>query len=416
MLRRNKKPTVNMVGSSAAGSGKAREIRLKEREARNYIELADQCQDQEGAHSVEEVKYLNEALKLRKEILELCVMEEKTYYQFRCVELDRRIRTALTELELKKTRNIPLEPSAEYRRKKAEQTQQALEKAAQSPLAETIAGFFQPAPERTLSDYIGHKELVEKLRALFDNRKLKVEEYLGLMHNQLILLYGEPGTGKSYLIECMVGELMARDPEYRFISVKASDIVSKYVGETEKLIAELFKTVESMDKCILLIDEIDQFLERKTGGRESSAHEKRTTSEFQLSCDRILKSKHEIYFFGITNYPEAIEAAMISRFKKFEVPLPDQESRSMIFRKGLQQTALEEDITFEEMGALTEGYSHRDMNNMIESMKRWVKTQAGTKDSSEEEDIRAISEGKVRISRAVFQDACRTYGPLKREG
>lgn len=173
-------------------------------------------------------------------------------------------------------------------------------------------------PKVTFDDVAGLEEVKEKIRDLIITpflypekaKKWKVKTGGG------VLLYGPPGTGKTYLAEAVAGELDAD-----FFYVKASDIMSKWVGESEKRVAELFKKARESKKAVIFIDEIDALLPKRT---THSSVMQRVVPQFLAEMDGIDSRNENILLMAATNVPWNIDPAALrpGRFDfKFYIPL-----------------------------------------------------------------------------------------------
>lgn len=172
-----------------------------------------------------------------------------------------------------------------------------------------------------------------------------------------ILLYGPPGTGKSFIAKACANH--ATNSTY--ITVSSSDLLSKWLGESEKLVRGLFELARKRAPSIIFIDEIDSLLcERSDQDSESS---RRIKNEFLLQLDGFNTSLDGVFFLAATNLPEKIDHAIRRRFeKKIYIPLPDIKARLKIVKDRLNNTAnelTEED--FEWIAENTEGFSGSDL-------------------------------------------------------
>lgn len=183
-----------------------------------------------------------------------------------------------------------------------------------------------------------------------------------------MLFYGPPGTGKTLLAAATSNGLSAT-----FFSVKVSDLLSKYFGESTRLISALFAEARTQAPSVIFLDEFDA-LTPPRGGGESGA-ERRIISTLLAELDGLATKNDDAYVLTIaaTNTPWDIDKAIISRFeKKIYIPLPDAPARQRILELNLQGHKVESGLSA--MVAQTEGYSGRELarlckeavNQMIE--------------------------------------------------
>lgn len=135
------------------------------------------------------------------------------------------------------------------------------------------------------------------------------------------MLYGPPGTGKTFLAKAC-----ATEADATFFSISSSSLVSKYVGETEKMIKALFGLARERKPSIIFIDECDSlFTARSDNENEAS---RRAKTEFLTQMQGVGRDDQGILVLGATNIPWALDSAIRRRFeKRIYIPLPDLESR-----------------------------------------------------------------------------------------
>lgn len=173
-----------------------------------------------------------------------------------------------------------------------------------------------------------------------------------------ILLSGPPGCGKTLLAKAVASE-----SEVNFISVKGPALLSKYVGESEKAVRETFKKAKQAAPCIIFFDEIDALVPaRGTGGADSHVAE-RVISQFLTEMDGV-EALEGVLVLAATNRPDLLDPALMrpGRFDvHVEIPLPDLQGRTEIFRIGLRGKPVAEGVSAEDLAAATEGFSGADV-------------------------------------------------------
>jgi len=174
-----------------------------------------------------------------------------------------------------------------------------------------------------------------------------------------ILLYGEPGTGKTLLAKAVTNE-----SGVNFISVKGPSLMSKYVGESERGIREVFKKAKQASPTILFFDEIDSLVPKR-GSSSTDAHvTERVISQFLTEMDGIEELKG-VVVLAATNRLDLIDPALLrsGRFDLLlELPEPDEETREEIFKIHTKNKPLAKDVDFKSLARETEGKVGSDID------------------------------------------------------
>jgi vacuolar protein-sorting-associated protein 4 len=175
-----------------------------------------------------------------------------------------------------------------------------------------------------------------------------------------ILLYGPPGTGKSFLAKAVATEAGAST----FFSVSSSDLVSKFQGESEKLVRNLFEMARAKRPSIVFIDEIDSLCGNRSDGENDSA--RRIKTEFLVQMQGVGKSNDGILVLGATNTPWDLDPAIRRRFeKRVYIPLPEPIARRQMFKIHIGDTPIEDNLDFDELADKTEGFSGSDISVVV---------------------------------------------------
>ena len=186
----------------------------------------------------------------------------------------------------------------------------------------------------------------------------------GIQHRPVskILLYGPPGTGKTMLAAAASNELDAA-----FYSVKASDLLSKWFGESPRLISALYKEAAQNAPAVVFLEEFDALAPRR-GGSDSGA-ERRIVSTLLAELDGLVDSTKQgayVLTMAATNLPWNIDPAILSRFgaRLLYVPLPDAHGRIQILEKQTVGKGYKFAVSLDKLGRRTKGFSGRDLANL----------------------------------------------------
>ena len=173
-----------------------------------------------------------------------------------------------------------------------------------------------------------------------------------------ILLYGPPGTGKTLLAKAA-----ATESEANFISVKGPELLSKWVGESEKGVREIFRKARQAAPCIIFFDEMDAIAPTRGGDFGNSHVTERVISQMLTELDG-LEVLTNIVVIAATNRPDIIDSALLrpGRFDRLlYVPPPDEQSRIQILQIHTKKKPLGKDVKLEELASQMEGYTGADI-------------------------------------------------------
>jgi len=211
-------------------------------------------------------------------------------------------------------------------------------------------------PNITLKDIAGLETAKQTLREAIVLPLMRPDLFSGARRPwKGILLFGPPGCGKTLLAKATAAEV-----EATFFNVSASSIISKWLGESEKLVKQLFELADEKQPSIIFIDEVDALAGARGGEHDAM---RRVKTELLTSMDGLSSSETDrIVTVGATNMPGSIDAAFRRRFeRRIYIPLPDMPARSAIYLFNTKGVELAQDVDFEVLAEITEGYSGSDI-------------------------------------------------------
>ncbi len=206
---------------------------------------------------------------------------------------------------------------------------------------------------------------------------------LGIRPPRGILMYGPPGCGKTLLARAV-----ATESEANFISIKGPEVFSKWVGESEKAIREVFRKARMASPAVIFLDEIDSLTPRRGMGMSDSGVSERVISQLLTEMDG-LTSLQDIVVIAATNRPDMVDGAVLrpGRFDRLiYVPEPDEKSRQAILQLYTKNMPLGSDVDIHQLATMTKYYSGADIESLcreaaMHSLRRDVNTnQVGMKD------------------------------------
>ncbi|XP_005099612.1 vacuolar protein sorting-associated protein 4B isoform X2 [Aplysia californica] len=176
-----------------------------------------------------------------------------------------------------------------------------------------------------------------------------------------ILLFGPPGTGKSNLAQAVATEAN----NSTFFSISSADIMSKYVGESERLVKSLFQMARKHKPSIIFVDEVDALCGSRNDNESESA--RRVKTEFLVQMQGVGHNNDGILVLGATNIPWSLDSAIRRRFeKRIYIPLPEAVPRADMFQIHLGTTPNSlKDKDFQKLGKITKGYSGADICTVV---------------------------------------------------
>lgn len=181
-----------------------------------------------------------------------------------------------------------------------------------------------------------------------------------------VLLYGPPGTGKSY-----IAKALATEAGCTFLSVSSANLVSKFVGESARLVQAMFCLARKHAPCVIFIDEIETLCKDRsstTGGGQSESSNQVVT-EFLKNMDGVDSDMKGVLLLGATNLPWVLDLAIARRFqKKIYVPLPDASTRARIFQIHVGEDDAEcplDKEDYRKLAVVTEGYTASDIATVV---------------------------------------------------
>lgn len=225
-------------------------------------------------------------------------------------------------------------------------------------------------PNTSFEDIAGLDDVKEAVmyKAIYPHRYPELYEKLRKRSGGGILLYGLPGTGKT-----LIAEAIAHETGASFFPVKCSDLGSKWFGETEQNIRDVFEAAREAKNAVIFFDEIEAYASNR---RENSAME-RSIPEFLAQMQGVGESNNQerILIIGATNKPWRLDGAFLrpGRFDdKIYVPLPDEKARRKIIDDRVCGVPMEEGIDFETLAKITDGYNGADMDYLCEKAKEFA--------------------------------------------
>ena len=217
-------------------------------------------------------------------------------------------------------------------------------------------------PRVTYEDIGGMRHVIEKIRELVELPLKHPELFrrLGIEPPKGILLYGPPGVGKTLLAKAV-----ANETEAYFTSINGPEIMSKFYGESEQRLREIFEDAKKHAPAIIFIDEIDAIAPKRD--EVIGEVERRVVAQLLTLMDG-LESRGNIIVIAATNRPNAIDPALRrpGRFdREIEIPLPDKQGRLEILQIHTRNMPLAKDVNLQKLAEITHGYTGADLAALV---------------------------------------------------
>jgi AAA family ATPase, CDC48 subfamily len=269
---------------------------------------------------------------------------------------------------------------------------------------ETIRG----VPKVTYEDIGGLKEEIQKVREMIELplRHPEIFEKLGIEAPKGILLYGPPGTGKTLLAKAVANESNAH-----FISISGPEIMSKFYGESEARLREIFKEAKEKAPSIIFIDEIDSIAPKRE--EVTGEVERRVVSQL-LSLMDGLESRGKVIVIAATNRPNAIDPALRrpGRFdREIEIRVPDKKARLEILQIHTRNMPLAPDVNLEKIANMTHGFVGADLEYLCKEAAMKCLRRVLPELNLEEEKIPPEVLNKLIVTMDDFMEALKEVTP-----
>ena len=261
-------------------------------------------------------------------------------------------------------------------------------------------------PNVSWDDVGGLDELKEELKEAVEwpIKYKDAYDYVDVEAPKGILLHGPPGTGKT-----LIAKALAKMTESNFISIKGPELLSKWVGESEKGVREIFRKARQAAPCIIFLDEVDALVPRRGSGGSDSHVTENVVSQILTEIDG-LEELNNVLIIGATNRLDIVDEALLrpGRFDRIiKVPNPDEKGRQHIFEIHTKNKPLASDVKISEIVKLTDNFSGAEIAAVanraaITSLKRYV--------SGKSKNVK-----EIKITQQDLIDAVDKVRPQKKE-
>ena len=270
---------------------------------------------------------------------------------------------------------------------------------------------FVEIPNVRWSDIGGLEELKQELRETIEwpLKYKSVFDYANANPPKGVFIYGPPGTGKT-----LIAKAVANESEANFISIKGPELLSKWVGESEKGIREIFRKARQAAPCIIFFDEIDAIAPTRGGDSSDSHVTERVISQLLTELDGLEELKN-VTVIAASNRPDIVDPALLrsGRFDRhIYVPPPDRDSRIKIIRIHIKNIPLG-NIDVERLADMTENFTGADLASFISTAVMLAIRQHIFKYQDPIDAEKHVRE--LRVNMQHIEDAMKKIHPLSNE-
>jgi len=267
----------------------------------------------------------------------------------------------------------------------------------------------EAVPQITYEDIGGLSEEVKKVREMVELplKRPEIFSRLGIEPPKGVLLYGPPGTGKTLLAKAV-----ANESEAHFILLNGPEIMSKFYGESEKKVREIFDEAEKNAPAIIFIDEIDSLAPKR---EESTGEvERRVVSQLLTMMDG-LQARGKVVVIGATNRPNALDPALRrpGRFdREVSISVPDRDGRLQILKIHTRGMPLTKGVDLEKLASKTHGFVGADISSLAkEAAMNVLRRNIHKFNLEDEEEIPQSVLDELKVSGKDFEEALKNVRP-----
>ena len=248
----------------------------------------------------------------------------------------------------------------------------------------------------------------------------------GMEPSKGVLFFGPPGCGKTLLAKAIASQCKAN-----FISIKGPELLTKWYGESEANVRDVFNKARQAAPCVLFFDELDSIGKSRGASIETGGGADRILNQLLTEMDGIGKKK-QVFIIGATNRPDILDSALLRPGRLDQllyIPLPDRDSRLSILQAKLRNSPVDPEVSLEWIADHTENFSGADLTEIVqrackEAIRDTIAEQAAIEDEkniaiangediSQFEDRKAVAMIRVKHINAALRDARRSVSDME---